>query len=143
MKTIVSVKLGLVMFLFIIAHYQLKSQGSDFYKSQIFLNSFGDTMIWVPVKNIRTALFLFDAKNNLNKGLELEILKQQELLDIRSTIILSQFNSINDRDTVINIQNKQLSYFEQYSQQLKNTMENRTLLVYGMSAILLLSLILN
>ena len=100
-------------------------------------------MIWVPVKNIRTALFLFDAKNNLNKGLELEILKQQELLDIRSTIILSQFNSINDRDTVINIQNKQLSYFEQYSQQLKNTMENRTLLVYGMSAILLLSLILN
>ena len=135
------VKFVLVAYLFISVPCQSRSQGSDLLSSQIQITAEGDTLVFIPIRNIRTALFMFDTKNNLISGLENEVRVQGELLNLRAGIITEQGGAIMQRDSLITTKDKQISYMRETVERMNAKTKVRTRLIYGLGGLLLLGLV--
>ena len=135
------VKFVLVAYLFISVPCQSRSQGSDLLSSQIQITAEGDTLVFIPIRNIRTALFMFDTKNNLISGLENEVRVQGELLNLRAGIITEQGGAIMQRDSLITTKDKQISHMRETVERMNAKTKVRTRLIYGLGGLLLLGLV--
>ena len=135
------VKFVLVAYLFISVPCQSRSQGSDLLSSQIQITAEGDTLVFIPIRNIRTALFMFDTKNNLISGLENEVRAQGELLNLRAGIITEQGGAIMQRDSLITTKDKQISHMRETVERMNAKTKVRTRLIYGLGGLLLLGLV--
>ena len=135
------VKFVLVAYLFISVPCQLRSQGSDLLSSQIQISAERDTLVFIPIRNIRAALFMFDTKNNLISGLENEVRVQGELLNLRAGIITEQGGAIMQRDSLITTKDKQISHMRETVERMNAKTKVRTRLIYGLGGLLLLGLV--
>ena len=109
--------------------------------SQIQITAEGDTLVFIPIRNIRAALFMFDTKNNLISGLENEVRVQGELLNLRAGIITEQGGAIMQRDSLITTKDKQISYMRETVERMNAKTKVRTRLIYGLGGLLLLGLV--